>query len=623
MVKPVTVMRNRDYWRKRFELLEETQLKKGLDYYNGLEREYKKASQAIEQQIAGWYNRFAKNNQISFIEAKRLLNSNELKEFKWSVQEYIKYGKENAVNGQWMKQLENASAKVHISRLEALKLQMQQQVEVLYGNQLDGLDKTMRNIYSEGYYHTAYEIQRGFNVGWNLHKFNENQLSAVMSKPWTPDGKTFTNRCWTDKDKLVNTLHTEMTQAIIRGDAPAKAIKTIAQKFNTSKNNAGRLVMTESAFFASASQRDCFNSLDIERYEIVATLDNDTSAICRSLDGKIFLMTEYQVGITAPPFHCWCRTVTVPAFDDNTGFRAARNVEGKSYYVPDSMKYEDWKKTFIDGGSKDGLKEITKADILKVEFTPAKTIQEANNYVTNTLGIKYVDYSGLHVDVANDWNLGLTENFNRFPELKNQFGFVGESHARNATLKPIVRQYYLDDLIRLNPNIDRQRLENHLDLEMKKIMNKLKIPSNSYAGSWSPKNEPFSQFAGITFNSAQGSNIETLLKNLKNDVTSKFHPIGCDTVKSVLDHEIGHQLDSMLQISNKDAVRKLFDSRTQEQITEELSKYAWKNDNPNRYGEFIAEAWAEYCNNPNPRPIAKEIGETIEREYIEWKKKNS
>ncbi|MEG0614272.1 MAG: hypothetical protein RR540_00840 [Oscillospiraceae bacterium] len=31
--------------------------------------------------------------------------------------------------------------------------------------------------------------------------------------------------------------------------------------------------------------------------------------------------------------------------------------------------------------------------------------------------------------------------------------------------------------------------------------------------------------------------------------------------------------------------------------------------------EMIAEAWAEYCNNPQPREIAKTIGEAIEAEY--------
>lgn len=340
-------------------MLEEAQLKKGHDFYNDLEKQYRIAIANVQRQIESWYQRFADNNEISLVEAKKLLSTKEFAEFKWDVETYIKYGRENALNQQWMKELENASARFHVSRLEALKLQIQQQIEVLYGNQLDGLDKLARNIYSEGYYHTAYEIQKGFNIGWDLQPINEQQLSAVISKPWTADGQTFKDRCWTNKQQLINSVHTQLTQCIIRGDSPDNAIKTIAEQFNVSKNKAGRLIMTESAFFASQAQKDAFNALDVERFEIVATLDNRTSEICQELDGKIFDMKDYEIGVTAPPFHPWCRTVTVPYFEDDYGERAARGSDGKTYYVPSSMKYADWKKTFVDGGSKDGLKEIS------------------------------------------------------------------------------------------------------------------------------------------------------------------------------------------------------------------------------------------------------------------------
>lgn len=613
-------MRHSDYWRKRFEQLEEAQLNKGAKYYAELERQYKLASKSIEEQIASWYVRFAKNNEISYAEAKVLLNSKELKEFRWTIEEYIAKGKENAISGEWIKQLENASARVHVNRLESLMLQLQHQCEVLYGNQVDGIDKTVKNIYSDSYYRTAYEIQKGLNVGYDLNKLNEGQLKTIISKPWTADGKNFTARCWTDKSKLVETLHTELTQAIIRGDAPDKAIKTIAQKFETSKSNAGRLVMTESAFFASTAQEDCFNELGVEKYEIVATLDSHTSPRCQSLDGKVFDMKDYKVSVTAPPFHCWCRTVTAPYFDDDSS-RAARGKDGKTYYVPSSMKYEEWRNTFIDSGSKDGLQILSDSGIKKVEFKVAKNIAEANGYAKDFLGLN-ADYKGLHVDVANSWNKGLTDNFNKFPELKSKFGFVGESHNRNIYLKPVIEKYILDELIKVNPCANEIALKEYAQGQVRKIMSNMKVPANSYASSWAPSKEPYKQFAGITFNKLQGKDINKLANNLRLDVEHKFHPIGCDTVKSVLDHEIGHQLDNMLNLSSNDSIRDLFDSRTQQQITDELSKYAWKNNNPNRYGEFIAEAWSEYCNNPNPRPISKEIGMIIEKEYEKWKKTN-
>lgn len=364
-------MNNSDYWKKRFEILEQSAVSKGASYYSSLEKEYREASRRIESEISTWYTRFATNNGITLSEARKLLNSSELAEFRWTVQDYIKFGEENALNGQWMKQLENASARVHISRLEALKIQMQQQMEVLYGNQTDGIDTLARKIYSDGYYHTAFEIQRGFNVGWDLQGLNEKQLERVLNKPWTADNQTFRDKCWKQKTDLVSTVSTELTQAIMRGDSPDKAIKTISEKFNVAKNKAGRLVMTESAYFASEAQKDCFNELDVERFEIVATLDSHTSKICQDLDGQVFEMKDYQAGVTAPPFHPWCRTTTVPYFDDNFTERAARGEDGKTYYVPSNMTYKDWKNSFVDGGSKGTLKKVDASDIIKGEDVSA------------------------------------------------------------------------------------------------------------------------------------------------------------------------------------------------------------------------------------------------------------
>lgn len=357
-------MKHKDYWRKRFEQLEEAQNNKSIKYYLELEKQYKLAMSNIERDILIWYNRFTENEGISLLEAKKLLNTRELEEFKWSVEEYIKYGKENAINQKWMKELENASARVHITRLEALKLQIQQQVEVLYGNELDSVDKLMRDIYTSGYYHTAFNVQQGVNVGWSLMSLDTNRINKVISKPWTSDGLNFSERIWgKHRPALVNELLTKLTQSIIRGENPKKLVNDFAKRFKVSKSQAKNLIMTESAFFASASRKDCFNDLDVEKYEIIATLDLRTSNICRELDGKIFDMKDYQVGITAPPFHCRCRTTTAPWFEDEEGYRAARGEDGKTYYVPSSMKYNEWYEKYVKNNSKQTGAKYTKGDI--------------------------------------------------------------------------------------------------------------------------------------------------------------------------------------------------------------------------------------------------------------------
>lgn len=172
------------------------------------------------------------------------------------------------------------------------------------------------------------------------------RLEKVLSRPWTTDNQTFTARCWTDKAKLVETVNQELTRMIATGAAPNKAISAIAKQFNTSKSNAGRVVMTESAYFSSAAQQDCFNELGVEEYRIVGTLDKSMCDLCGGMDGKVFKMSEFKVGATAPPFHPWCRCCTAPYFADmeGVGRRFARDPDDEfTYTVPKDMTYKQWK----------------------------------------------------------------------------------------------------------------------------------------------------------------------------------------------------------------------------------------------------------------------------------------
>lgn len=359
----VEPMKSSKYWRKRFVLQQQALLNIGYEQYQEIAEQYQIAISSVEDDLLKWYSRLASNNDISMAEAKKWLNTAELKEFKWNVNQYIKYGKKNALNPLWMKELENASARVHISRLEALKLQMKQQVEDLYSKQAAIVGETARKIYTESFYRTAFEIQKGVGVGSTFATLDTNRINKVLSKPWAPDGSNFSSRVWANKDKLVNTLYQEVSQMITRGDASDKAIRVLSEKFNVSKRAAGRLIMTESAAFSSIAQKEAFNTLDVEKFEIVATLDMNTSKKCQKLDGKIVDMKDYEVGVTANPFHPHCRTTTVPWFSDfnESEMRVARdNIDRSTYKVPANMKYEEWyQKHIIDKHGAD------KAEIFK------------------------------------------------------------------------------------------------------------------------------------------------------------------------------------------------------------------------------------------------------------------
>ncbi len=340
-------MNNADYWARRLKIVEETILNDAYKSAQEVERVCEAAIADCDTLIRAWYQRLAANNNVSYAGARKLLAADELEEFKWTVREYIKKGEENAISGEWAKQLENASARHHISKYEALKLQLQHRAELISQARATATANAAKHAYTDSYYHTAFEIQRGFGAGYSFQAVDEAMLDKMLAKPWTADGQTFSARIWGDRNKLVDTIQQELTRLLVTGSAtPDKAIAAIASKFRTAKENAGRLVMTESSYFASIGQRDCYKELDVEQYQVVGTLDNGTCDKCSELDGKVFPMSAYQPGLTANPFHPWCRCCTAPYFADmeGVGERYARDIEtGKAYAVPRDMTYEQWK----------------------------------------------------------------------------------------------------------------------------------------------------------------------------------------------------------------------------------------------------------------------------------------
>ena len=44
------------------------------------------------------------------------------------------------------------------------------------------------------------------------------------------------------------------------------------------------------------------------------------------MDGKVFKMSEYEEGVTAPSFHVICRSCTAPYFDDEFAKKSCEKI---------------------------------------------------------------------------------------------------------------------------------------------------------------------------------------------------------------------------------------------------------------------------------------------------------
>ena len=342
--------RTSEYWEKRSLQLEEAQHNKAVEYYHDLSTVYDDAARKTQQDLIVLYNRLAGNNGVTMAEAKKMLTTTELKEFRWTVDEYIKYGKENAISGAWMKELENASLRYRISRLEAMKVQMQHHAECVMAKEADGMTKMLSDMYTEGYYKTGHMVQTGLGVGHSFAQVDRQQVDKVLSRPWAPDGKNFSERIWGQhRPQLVNDLHKGLSQMIARGDSPDKLIQMISEKYNVSKKRAGNLVMTEAAYFSAKADQDSFKELDVEQQQFCATLDSHTSPICRDMDGQVIATKDVIIGTNAPPLHCRCRSVMTPYFEDNITSRMARNEDGQSERIPEDLSYHEWENKYVKG----------------------------------------------------------------------------------------------------------------------------------------------------------------------------------------------------------------------------------------------------------------------------------
>jgi hypothetical protein len=62
-------VKNADYWRGRFAVLEDAAHKQSDEYLQSLEELYRETEHSVQRDIESWYQRFATNNNVTLAEA--------------------------------------------------------------------------------------------------------------------------------------------------------------------------------------------------------------------------------------------------------------------------------------------------------------------------------------------------------------------------------------------------------------------------------------------------------------------------------------------------------------------------------------------------------------------------
>lgn len=304
-------MKSKGYWEKRQRDREKKVYKTTIQAEKALKIEMVKAQEEILANINNLIGKYMSETGLSYSEAQKKLNSNEYKVWRKDIEGYLKELKqyENVNLEKYKKiklELETLAVRSRISRLESLVIQTNQVIN----KQKFEEEKEVTNYVKSVYETTFKSFQEDIGLKGANTILPLNQIERAIQYPWS--GENFSERIWSNRDKLSRVLKTEITQSLIQGVNPQKLNKRIREQMGSGYKETQRLVRTELNYALNEATKIAYEEDEIEEYEFLAEIDNRTSAICKELNGQIFKVKDAVVGVNYPSMHPNCRSTTMP-----------------------------------------------------------------------------------------------------------------------------------------------------------------------------------------------------------------------------------------------------------------------------------------------------------------------
>ena len=227
-----------------------------------------------------------------------------------------------------------------------LHLQVEMQMIELYGS-TKGLQSYaytgLSEVYENAYYKSLFDIATLTASYKPIKKLTDSVMKDVVSYNWS--GKEWSKRIWGHEAEVFNVIKRELEKSFRQGRSLHKTAKAITDATSTIYSRAEALVRTEANFFHNLAANNSYTEADLDRYQIIATLDSRTSDICQDQDMKIYLVSEYKPGTNAPPFHVRCRTTTVAYFDESEYIQFEKRASSAGRVK--AMPYADWEQKYV------------------------------------------------------------------------------------------------------------------------------------------------------------------------------------------------------------------------------------------------------------------------------------
>lgn len=345
-------MKAAEYWKRRTVDLEHLLQARTTSTMVEVNRMYAQGVEQINAQIERILRRYVKNGQISQAYALQLLSAGQTAQERERLLEQLQQTKEPQARRELIAMLDAPAYADRISRLQALQNAIRAEA-VAMGVREERLAKArLADTFKQAYYRTVFNDQKR-NGLYDFNLISDRRVQAALIHKWS--GKNYSDRIWNNNaafcKRLQRTIEVGCMTGMTLHDMEERLLEDCigADSDSGQRYCASRLIRTEVNHFSNQGFLEGYKAAGIIRYRFMATLDLRTSAICRQLDGKTFLVEEAKAGKNLPPMHPFCRSITVPVVSDRPGTRWAMDpVTGKSMTVPADMTYSQWYEKYVE-----------------------------------------------------------------------------------------------------------------------------------------------------------------------------------------------------------------------------------------------------------------------------------
>lgn len=342
------IKRSEKYYIDRFVKQENIAHELSLTKQKQLKSVYREASKELETELAFFIERYSKENELTPADLKRMLNTKEKANFRYSVKKYVeeieRLGADTKEGKALKKELDILAGRTRVSRKEELIATLNAELSKTSMKVSKTIGEHLKDVASFGY-------KDSFLIMSNtLAKLDTKLLERIVAQKWS--GKNYSDRIWKNKNNLVKRLVKNITVGLAQGFEFKKMSSRLARDLDIGFYEARRIIETETTGALENAKAQAFKDMGISKYKFVATLDDRTSEICRSLNGQVFEMKDRQVGINCPFCHPFCRSITIPVVDKKAESRIDEIKENNLKEKEKESKIEEKNYNKISGISK-------------------------------------------------------------------------------------------------------------------------------------------------------------------------------------------------------------------------------------------------------------------------------